>query len=118
MKRHTVKDTICKQVPKRQQNAFARMADILGEAYTLHTPESLRDMLRRGTLCVHRSFGAGPFYMLLPINVQPKIIARLNLAALPSRLQPTPAAPVSLTDYDRACGLIESHDKIVIKAGG
>jgi 3D-(3,5/4)-trihydroxycyclohexane-1,2-dione acylhydrolase (decyclizing) len=106
------------QVPKRQQNAFARMADILGEAYTLHTPESLRDMLRRGTLCVHRSFGAGPFYMLLPINVQPKIIARLNLAALPSRLQPTPAAPVSLTDYDCACGLIESHDKIVIKAGG
>ena len=118
MKRHTVKDTICSKCQSASKTLLHAWQISSASSYTLHTPGSLRDMLRRGTLCVHRSFGAGPFYMLLPINVQPKIIARLNLAALPSRFQPTPAAPVSLTDYDRACELIESHDKIVIKAGG
>ncbi|MDQ2801421.1 MAG: thiamine pyrophosphate-binding protein, partial [Pseudomonadota bacterium] len=106
------------QVPKRQQHSFERLTSVMGEAYTLHTPEALRDMMRRGTLCVHRPHGAGPFYMLLPINEQPRMIAGLRLASLPARLSTTPTAPADDAAYDAACMVIEAHRRIVIKAGG
>ena len=75
------------QVPKPQQHLFGQMTAVMGQSYVLHTPEALRDALRRGTQCVHHPFKAGPFYLLLPLNTQPQVIHELNLAALPERLQ-------------------------------
>ena len=41
------------QVPKEEQGLFGRMTAIMGQSYVLHTPEAVRDALRRGSLCVN-----------------------------------------------------------------
>ena len=53
------------QVPKRQQGLFGQMSALMGESYILHTPEAVRDALRRGALRVNHPYQAGPFYLLL-----------------------------------------------------
>ena len=59
------------QVPKEEQGLFGQMTAIMGRSYVLHTPEALRDALRRGALTVNHPYRAGPFYLLLPLNTQP-----------------------------------------------
>ncbi len=43
------------QVPKEEQGLFGRMTALMGGSYVLHTPEALRDALRRGSLAVQSS---------------------------------------------------------------
>ncbi len=105
------------QVPKRKQHQFERLTDVLGESYTLHTPEALREAMRRGTARVHHPYFAGPFYLLLPINVQPKPIEGLNIETLPGCLCAPKTAVLDGAVYDRACELIEDHRRVIIKAG-
>jgi len=105
------------QVPKPEQGLFGRITALMGESYTLHTPEALRECMRRGTACVHHPYKAGPFYILLPINTQPQITS-VNLGTLPERMEIAPVAPVDEAVYDEAVKLIGSYEKIVIKAGG
>jgi 3D-(3,5/4)-trihydroxycyclohexane-1,2-dione acylhydrolase (decyclizing) len=106
------------QVVSPRQGEFGRLTDILGRSYVLHTPEALRDALRRGTQTVHRPYFAGPFYLCLPINTQPKIIENLNLASLPERLALAPTAPSDSSAYLKAVEAIRAAARIVIKAGG
>src|ERR1700674_5756568 len=80
------------QVPKEEQGLFGRMTAIMGQSYVLHTPEALRDALRRGALTVNHPYRAGPFYLLLPLNTQGSQLT-VNLAALPARPQVPPLAP-------------------------
>ncbi|MGH7101369.1 MAG: thiamine pyrophosphate-dependent enzyme [Acetobacteraceae bacterium] len=106
------------QVLSSRQGEFGRLTDIIGRSYVLHTPEALRDALRRGTLTVHKPYSAGPFYLCLPINTQPKIIRRLNLESLPDRLSLPLSAPVDGVIYRQAARLLLSSARIVLKAGG
>jgi len=73
------------QVPKPEQGLFGKIAALMGQAYTLHTPEALRECLRRGTATVHHPYRAGPFFILLPINTQPRRF-EVNLNTLPDRM--------------------------------
>lgn len=106
------------QVPKQQQHLFGQMTALMGQSYVLHTPEALRDALRRGTQCVHHPVKAGPFYLLLPLNTQPQVIADLNLAALPQRLQLPRSAVADEAAIAQAAALLRSHSRIVMKVGG
>src|SRR5215813_2031137 len=92
------------QVPKEEQHLFGQMTAIMGRSYVLHTPEALRDALRRGALTVNHPYRAGPFYLLLPLNTQPAPLT-LNLAALPERLQLPLLAPADDAAIDAAAGL-------------
>lgn len=105
------------QVPKPQQGIYGRIAADIGEAYTLHTPEALREALRRGICRVFHPYKAGPFYLMLPINVQPQTL-QLNLASLPQRPVLTALAPASADAFVAAADLIASHARVIIKAGG
>lgn len=105
-------------IPKHEQGLYGRLTAIMGESYVLHTPEALRAAMRRGSLAVYRSHRAGPFYLLLPINVQPMPIPRLNLAALPGRLTPPPTVVADDGPLDAAVALVRRHRRIAIKAGG
>src|SRR5262249_1151672 len=105
------------QVPKEEQGLFGQMTALLGRSYVLHTPEALRDALRRGSLTVTHPYRAGPFYLLLPINPQPARFA-LNLAALPVRPQLPALAPASDASLDEAAKVVGSAAKVAIKAGG
>ncbi|RFU47603.1 thiamine pyrophosphate-dependent enzyme [Paraburkholderia sp. DHOC27] len=105
------------QIPGHRQNQFLRLTETMGGAYTLHTPQALRDAMRRGTETVHRPYFAGPFFLMLPINVQPRRV-QLRIDALPERMLMPVLAPARNDAYDAACELIERHARIVIKAGG
>lgn len=105
------------QVPKEEQGLFGRMTAIMGQSYVLHTPQGLRDALRRGALCVNHPYRAGPFYLLLPLNTQPAKLT-VNLAGLPARPELPKLAPTDDTAFDQAAKLIAAASKIVIKAGG
>jgi len=105
------------QVPKEEQGLFGRMTALLGQSYVLHTPEGLRDALRRGALCVNHPYRAGPFYLLLPLNTQPARVT-VNLAALPERPQLPKLAPAGEEELKRAADLIAGASCVAIKAGG
>src|ERR1700727_3509447 len=106
------------QVIGSRQGEFGRLTDIIGRSYVLHTPEALRDALRRGTQTVHKPYFAGPFFLCLPINMQPKLIKKLNPEALPERLAVSSIAPSSAEVFSKAAELIQGAGRIVIKAGG
>ena len=106
------------QVPKPQQHLFGQMTALMGQSYVLHTPQALRDALRRGTQCVHHPAKAGPFFLLLPLNTQRQVIDGLNVEALPPRLEVARTAPADDAAYVAAAALIARHRRIVIKAGG
>src|SRR6476660_1984989 len=105
------------QVPKEEQGLFGRMTAVLGQSYVLHTPEGLRDALRRGALCVNHPYRAGPFYLLLPLNTQPATVT-VNLAALPSQPALPKLPPADDAAIDEAAGMIAKATKVAIKAGG
>ena len=105
------------QVPKEEQGLFGRMTAIMGQSYVLHTPEAIRDALRRGALCVNHPYRAGPFYLLLPLNTQPAKLT-VNLAALPARPELPKLAPADDKAVEQAAAMIAKAGKVAIKAGG
>jgi 3D-(3,5/4)-trihydroxycyclohexane-1,2-dione acylhydrolase (decyclizing) len=105
------------QVPKREQHAYGRITAVMGQSYVLHTPEALRDALRRGALSVFHPYRRQPFYLLLPINKQPATVS-LNLAALPSRPTLPAVAPADAGVYRQAAERIAGAARVAIKAGG
>lgn len=105
------------QIPKEEQGLFGRMTAIMGQSYVLHTPEGLRDALRRGALCVNHPYRAGPFYLLLPLNTQPAKLT-VNLAALPERPELSKLAPADGKAIEQAAEMIAKATKVAIKAGG
>lgn len=105
-------------IPKPAQGLFGQLTALMGESYVLHTPEALRAALRRGSIAVHRSFRATPFYVLLPLNTQPARLTHLNLEALPAKAALPPAGVGDPAALDEAVRLIRSHRRIVCKVGG
>ena len=105
------------QVPKEEQGLFGQMTAILGRSYTLHTPQAVRDALRRGAMTVNHPYKAGPFFLLLPLNTQPAALT-LNLVALPERPCIPVMAPEGDDEIDEAARLINKAKSVVIKAGG
>ncbi len=105
------------QVPKPEQGIYGKITALMGQSYTLHTPEALRECMRRGTACVHHPYRAGPFYTMLPINTQPQE-APFNLVTLPGRLQLPKVAPADPAVYRAALELFDRYERITIKAGG
>ncbi len=105
------------QVPKQEQGLFGRLTAIMGQSYVLHTPEAVRDALRRGALCVNHPYRAGPFYLLLPLNTQATRLT-VNLAALPERPALPKLAPADDIAIDQAAAMIAKAQRVAIKAGG
>lgn len=105
------------QAPKPQQNIFGRMTADLSQSYVLHTPEALRDAMRRGAQCVFHPAKAAPFFLMLPINTQPQTV-KVNLVALPEKPSATILGSCQPERLREAADLIAHASQIVIKAGG
>lgn len=105
------------QIPKPQQGLYGQLTAVMGQSYVLHTPQAIRDCMRRGTQAVHHPFKAGPFYLLFPINTQPSVVTGLNLRALPERLQASPALAAD-EELKEAKKILIGSDKLVFKVGG
>ena len=105
------------QIPRPEQGLFGRLTAAMGSTYTLYAPGALRDALRKGAAVVFHPTRAGPFFLNLPLNVQPaEAVVRLD--SLPSRPQFSPLMPVDTTVADRAAALISNCSRVAIKAGG
>src|SRR5262249_34951719 len=100
-----------------EQGLFARMTAVMGRSYVLHTPQAIRDALRRGALTVHHPYRAGPFFLHLPLNTQPAPLT-LNLASLPGRPELPAMAPADDEFIAAAAREIAAARRPVIKAGG
>jgi 3D-(3,5/4)-trihydroxycyclohexane-1,2-dione acylhydrolase (decyclizing) len=104
------------QIPKHEQGLFLQLGATLGHAYRLHTPLALSSALQRGAATVDHPYRSGPFYLLLPMNVQAAWLPEFNLDELPE------CHPVALGaaegDYETAAQWITEADRVVVKVGG
>jgi 3D-(3,5/4)-trihydroxycyclohexane-1,2-dione acylhydrolase (decyclizing) len=105
------------QAQRAEQGVFGKITELMGASYVLHTPEALRDAMRRGSARVNHPYKAGPFYLLLPLNTQPAEFT-LNLAALPGRVEAPKLAPADDVVIEEAAKAIAACGKVTIKAGG
>ena len=105
------------QIPGRGQHGFHRMLSALGESYVLHTAGALGTALRRGLNTVDAGHGAGPFFLLLPMNVQPAQLPDFNLDELPVVPPPPPAQADDEDLYDAAADALLGAGRVVVKVG-
>ncbi|MEI6624464.1 MAG: thiamine pyrophosphate-binding protein, partial [Actinomycetes bacterium] len=104
------------QIPRSEQGLFARLTSVMGPSYSLHTPAALPTALRRGQLAVDNPHRPGPFFLLLPLNTQPVMMADFNLRELPGG-QPPRMGPAG-QGYEAAADALLAADRVVIKVGG
>ena len=63
----------------------------MGGTYKLHTPLAISTALRRGMTTVEHPYRSGPFFLLLPMNVQPLLLNGFNIEELPRVPKAVPA---------------------------
>jgi 3D-(3,5/4)-trihydroxycyclohexane-1,2-dione acylhydrolase (decyclizing) len=104
------------QIPRHEQALFLQLAATMGRAYSLHTPMALSTALQLGAATVEHPYRPGPFYLLLPMNIQAAWLRNFNLVELPDN------QPISLGaaegDYTIAADWISEAERVVIKVGG
>ncbi len=105
------------QLATAGQEQFLKLTSHMGPAFTLHTPWALPEALRRGLDAVDHPHRGTPFYLLLPINVQPRL-ENFNLAAFPYVAPPPLGGAADDGRYDEAAEALLSAERVVIKAGG
>ncbi|MBQ0059505.1 MAG: thiamine pyrophosphate-binding protein [Lachnospiraceae bacterium] len=106
------------QIPKREQELFLRLLNTMGHAYSLHTPEAVFTALKRGDALVHGDAKNSPFYMLLPMNSQPRIMEGCNLLEFPTRSRKSSVISLDEESYCEAIEAIKAASKITVKIGG
>ncbi len=106
------------QIPRHEQNLFLRLFATMGDAYALHSPEAVGTALRRGLVTVDHPHRGGPFYLLLPMDTQPRPLHGFNLDELP--YGPPPALGKAADDdaYERAAAALSKAERVVVRVGG
>ena len=105
------------QIPKHEQGLFARLFGTLGDAYSLHTPQALPAALGRGQTTVNHPWRQGPFFLLLPMNVQPAVMEGFNLDSLPARKQLEAGPAADGPALVAATVAVGAARRIVVKVG-
>ena len=105
------------QVPGQAQHSYLKLLSHLGASYVLHTPEAVVPALRRGLATVDHPYRQQPFFLLLPINVQPSVLVDFDLARLPIRLPVAtgPAAPEG--GFTKVARMLADGQRVAIKVG-
>lgn len=106
------------QIPRAEQGSFLKLFATLGPAYSLHTPLALPTALRRGLNTVDHPHRGGPFFLLLPMNVQPLPLPQFNLDELPTGAPPPLGAAADVGGYAEAAAAIKAAERVVVRVGG
>ncbi len=104
------------QIPRNEQGLFLRLCAVMGQSYALHTPLAVSAALHRGQAVVDHPFRPGPFYLLLPMNIQPKVIEQFNLDELPAENKIS--LGVAGGDYKTAADWLIQSPRVVVRVGG
>ena len=105
------------QIPRAEQASFLKLYATMGQAYSLHTPLALPTALRRGLNTVDHPHRGGPFFLLLPMNVQPLALRQFNLDELPTGAPP-PLGAADEGSCAQAVAAIRHAERIVVRVGG
>ena len=103
------------QIPRTEQASFLKLYATMGQAYSLHTPLALPTALRRGLNTVDHPHRGGPFFLLLPMNVQPLSLQQFNLDELPTGAPPPLGAAAETGGYAQAVAAIRQAERIVVR---
>lgn len=106
------------QIPRREQELFLKVLSTLGPAYSLHTAEAVFTALKRGDAAVNGKAKQSPFYMLLPMNIQPRIMENCNLLEFPEKSVESKVVSTDRNLYQAAAEAIRSASRVTVKAGG
>jgi len=106
------------QIPRNKQALFLKLFSQMGETYSLHTPLALPSALRRGLNTVDHPHRGGPFFMLLPMNVQAKMMQQFNMDELPQGVPPRFGAASDFGTYAQAADAILKAKKVLVRLGG
>ena len=106
------------QIPGTEQDRFLRLFSAMGNTYKLHTPGAAATALRRGLNTTDHPFRPGPFFLLLPMNIQPVVVSGFNLDELPVAPPPPLGAAADDGRYAEAARAIADAEKVVVKIGG
>ncbi len=106
------------QIPISRQGGFLSLANTMGSGYQIHTPESIFTALRLGAATVFNPDFPGPFFFLLPMNIQSALMDTCNLLELPVPPRYSPVACLDQEIYTRATRLARAASAVTIKFGG
>ena len=106
------------QIPRREQELFLKLLSTFGPAYSLHTQEAVFTALKRGDAAVHGRTKQTPFYLLLPMNIQPKVMESCNLLELVEASEESKIVSVDAKCYEEAAKAIAQAARVTVKAGG
>ncbi len=106
------------QIPRHEQGLFLKLYSQMGQTYTLHTPLALPTALRRGLNTVDHPHRAGPFFLLLPMNVQSLIMEQFNVDELPVGAPPRLGAAADYGAYDQAVEALVAAKRVLVRLGG
>lgn len=106
------------QIPRREQELFLKLLSTMGPAYSLHTPEAVFTALKRGDSAVHGKAKQTPFYMLLPMNIQPVVMKGCNLLEFPEASEVSRVISLDNTAYEEAARAIAEAERVTVKVGG
>lgn len=104
------------QIPGRGQSSYFKMFSHMAETYLLHTPQAIYTALQKGSATTNHPSRPQPFFLLLPINIQPKEVPFFDSRKLDSgkKISIGPANSEAIKAV--ATSLMQSH-KVVIKVG-
>ncbi|HEY9054658.1 MAG TPA: thiamine pyrophosphate-dependent enzyme [Rectinemataceae bacterium] len=106
------------QIPIAAQGGFLTLANTMGLGYQVHTPESIFTALRRGASKVFNPEFPGPFFFLMPMNIQAAVMDECNLLELPQPPRYSPPVCLDEEAYEKATALVKGSEAIAIKLGG
>jgi 3D-(3,5/4)-trihydroxycyclohexane-1,2-dione acylhydrolase (decyclizing) len=106
------------QIPHPNQGQFQNLFSVMNQTYCLHTPLALGTALRRGLNTVDHPYRAGPFYLLLPMNIQTVIMKEFNVDELPVGAPPKIGAALDTANLSTAVEEIRKAGRIVVRVGG
>lgn len=106
------------QVPRCEQGLFLKLFSNMGNAYSLHTPLALSTALTRGLYTTSDPYRAGPFFLLLPMNIQSADLIRFNLDEIPQGDISRAGAARDDGLYEQAAGELLKASRVVVKVGG
>ncbi|NPD73353.1 thiamine pyrophosphate-dependent enzyme [Oceanispirochaeta sp. M1] len=106
------------QIAKREQDLFLKISSAMGGSYSLNTAEALFTALKWGYNTVFNPMREGPYFMLLPMNIQGKIMKGMNLNELPVPVRVPPSTPSDMEGCRIAVDYIKKYSRITVKAGG
>ena len=106
------------QIPRREQEIFLKLLSTFGPAYSLHTAEAVFTALKRGDATINGKEKRSPFYMLLPMNIQPRIMEHCNLLEFVERSSVSKVMSIDEAAFTDAVEAICNARRITVKAGG